>query len=274
VTSGPDTPQDTPEQTRGPAAQYAPGYAPDRTAEHPAGHPAARPGRPPLPPRQRRVVFDAPFTDPSAWAVGRTSAYPESGRNPDDNKLDLIGPEHGPTPAGVFRARRAPGGLWHTDLVSTEYAPGGFEVLPGDELTATCVVHARRGAWPAIWTWGRDTASGRPQPGHGEIDLFEYHPTNPRMLELSNHVRPGGYAADDVIAPGRPFALRVRFGADDVCWSVDDETVFRDGCGVGPDWRAWLVVNISVAAGAYGHQPPGPHTGLLHWECGGLTVTR
>jgi hypothetical protein len=77
-----------------------------------------------------------------------------------------------------------------------------------------------------------------------------------------------------VITPGRPFALRVRFGSDDVRWSVDDETVFRDGCGVGADWRAWLVVNISVAAGAYGHRPPGPHTHLLHWECTGLTVTR
>ncbi|MEW2521295.1 beta-glucanase [Actinacidiphila alni] len=223
---------------------------------------------------QRRVVFDAPFTDRSAWAVGRTSAYPDGGRNPGDNKLDQIGPAYGPTDAGVFRARRAPGGLWHTDLVSTEYAPGGFELLPDDELTATCVVHATLGAWPALWTWGRDTAAGSPQPGHGEIDLFEYHPTNPRLLELSNHVRPAGHEAADVIAPGRPFRLRVRFGTDDVSWSVDDDMVFRDGRGVGPHWRAWPVVNISVAAGAYGHRPPGPRTDLLHWECADLTVTR
>jgi hypothetical protein len=234
--------------------------------------PQSPPSRPPLP--DRRVVFDAPFTDRSAWAVGRTSAYPESGRNPDDNKLDRIDPAYGPTAAGVFRARRAPGGLWHTDLVSTEYAPDGFEVLPGDELTATCVVHAPHGAWPAIWTWGRDTESGNPQPGHGEVDLFEYHPTNPRLLELSNHVRPAGHGAADVVRPGRPFRLRVRLGADDVCWYIDDEAVFQDGRGVGPDWRAWLVVNISVSAGAYGHQAPEPRSALLHWECEALTVTR
>lgn len=227
-----------------------------------------------MPSPQRRVVFDAPFTDPSAWAVGRTSAYPESGRNPDDNKLDLIDPAHGPTPSGVFRARRAPDGLWHTDLVSTEYAPGGFEVLPGDEVAATCVVHAAHGAWPAIWTWGRDDPSGRPQPGHGEVDLFEYHSSNPRMLELTNHVRGAGQEAADVIRPGRPFGLRVRFGADSVRWFIDDEPVFEDGRGVGPDWRAWLVVNISVAAGAYGHQTPDPRTNLLHWECRSLAVTR
>lgn len=246
--------------------------APQPTPQHTPQDDTHR--QPPPPRHHRRVVFDAPFTDRSAWAVGRTSAYPETGRNPGDNKLDQIGPAYAPTASGVFRARRAPGGLWHTDLVSTEYAPGGFEALPDDELTAACVVHAPQGAWPAIWTWGRDTDSGRPQPGHGEIDLFEYHPTNSRLLELSNHVRPGGREAADVIAPGRPFQLRVRFGAEDVCWSVDDEVVFRDGRGVGPDWRAWLVVNISVAAGAYGHTPPDARTSLLHWECAALTVTR
>ncbi|WP_236059741.1 beta-glucanase [Actinacidiphila acididurans] len=220
------------------------------------------------------VVFDAPFTDPAAWAVGRTSAYPEDGRNPADNKLDQIGPAYGPTADGVFHARRAPAGLWYTDLVSTEYAPGGFELLPGDEVSATCTVFATRGAWPALWTWGRDTAPGRPQPGHGEVDLFEYHPTNPRLLELSNHVRAAGFAADDTVTPGVPFRLRVVLGEANVSWSVDGTEVFADGRGVGPHWRAWPVVNISVAAGRWGHLPPEPGVDELHWQCTGLEVRR
>lgn len=221
-----------------------------------------------------RVVFDAPFSDPTAWAVGRTSAYPEDGRNPGDNKLDQIGPEFAPTTSGVFRARRAAGDVWQADLVSTEYAPGGFELRPGDAVSATCTVHATRGAWPALWTWGRDVAENRPQPGHGEVDLFEYHPTNPRLLELTNHVRPAGLTPDDVVTPGRPFRLRVVLGADDVRWYVDGAQVFADSRGVGPRWRAWLVVGISVSAGGFGHLPPEPRTHLLSWQCQDLAVWR
>jgi hypothetical protein len=223
--------------------------------------------------RPPAVVFDAPFSDRTAWSVGRTSAYPEDGRNPGDNKLDRIGPDHAPTPEGVFRARRAEDGLWDADLVSTEYAPGGFELAPGDEVTATCLVQDTPGSWPALWTWGRDRPSGRSQPGHGEVDLFEYHPTHPRMLELTNHVgRAAAYP--DVVTPGRPFLLGVVLGEDSVDWSVDGVSVFADGRGVGRRWCGWLVVGISVSAGAYGHLPPDPGTDELSWQCTGLTVRR
>jgi hypothetical protein len=224
------------------------------------------------------VVFAAPFSDRSAWAAGRSSAYPPDGHNPGDNKLDRIGPAYAPTADGVFQARRATGAsdpaVWHTDLVSTEYAPDGFELLPGDELTATCLVEDVRGAWPALWTWGRDSSSGRAQPGHGEVDAFEYHSTHPRTLELTNHVRPASLYADGLVTPGRPFALRVVFGADSVRWAVDGEQVFADGRGVGTRWRAWPVVSISVAAGAYGHLPPEPNVRELHWQCADLEVRR
>jgi hypothetical protein len=220
------------------------------------------------------VVFAAPFTDRSAWAVGRTSAYPADGRNPGDNKLDQIGPEYAPTASGVFRARRAGGGHWNTDLVSTEYAPGGFELLPGDQLGATCVVDDTQGAWPALWTWGRDTAAGRAQPGHGEVDAFEYHPTHPHMLEVTNHVGGAGHTPDGIVAPGRPFRLEVLLGADNVRWQVDGRTVFEDGRGVGARWRAWLVVCVSVAAGQYGHKAPEPAVRELSWQCTDLEVRR
>ncbi|SDM72552.1 LamG domain-containing protein [Actinacidiphila guanduensis] len=220
------------------------------------------------------IVFDAPFTDRSAWAVGRTSAYPGSGRNPGDNKLDQIGPGYGPTPDGVFRARRASTALWHTDLVSTEYASGGFELLPGDVLSATCTVQDEQGAWPSLWTWGRDSAGGRPQPGHGEIDAFEYHGGNPHILELSNHVREAGHYADGAVTPGRPFALEVSLGADSVVWRVDGTVLFSDGRGVGPSWRAWLVVSMSVSAGGYGHAAPRPGVRELQWRCTDLQVRR
>lgn len=220
-----------------------------------------------------RVVFDAPFSDRSAWAVGRTSAYPEDGRNADDNKLDRIGPGFGPSASGVFRARRAGDGAWDADLVSTEYAPGGFELAPGDEVTATCTLRADGGAWPALWTWGRDTDRG-PQPGHGEVDLFEYHSTNPHMLELTNHVGEAGSTVDQLVVPGTPFALRVVLGADDVRWFIDDSLVFADGRGVGAGWRAWLVVNISVSAGGYGHPRPESRRHELSWRCRELKVWR
>jgi hypothetical protein len=50
--------------------------------------------------------------------------------------------------------------------------------------------------------------------------------------------------------------------------------VFADGKGVGPRWRAWLVVGISVSAGAYGHLPPEPGVRELRWQCTDLTVRR
>lgn len=252
------------------------------TGADPAREPLLQPAPVPRPlspphaggPARAPVVFDAPFTDRAAWTPGRTSAYPEDGRNPGDNKLDRVGPAWAPTADGVFRARRARHGEWHTDLVSTEYAPGGFELLPGDELTATCVVHAGLGAWPALWTWGRDHPDGRPQPGHGEVDAFEYHADNPTLLELTNHVRPAARYAEGAVVPGRPFELAVVFGEDGVRWSVDGAAVFDDGTGVGRHWRAWPVVGISVSAGGYGHPSPVPGVRELRWQCAGFTVRR
>ncbi|GLW57082.1 hypothetical protein [Kitasatospora phosalacinea] len=220
------------------------------------------------------VVFDAPFSDRSQWAAGVTSAYPPGGRNTGDNKLDHLAAGYGPD-GDRFTALRENAGSWRTPLVTTEGTAGGFELRPGDRLEARCQVTADQGAWPAIWTWGRDAAPGRPQPGHGEVDVLEYHDDHPRMLELSNHVRPGDPAyLDGLVTPGRWFAVACTFGADSVRWELDGREVYADGRGVGPDWRAWIIVNLSVAGGRYGHRRPRANARRLSWRCRGLTVRR
>lgn len=229
---------------------------------------------PPSGARPAPVVFAAPFTDRSAWAVGRTSAYPPDGRNPGDNKLDQIGPSYGPTVAGVFRARAAGAGLWHTDLVSTEYAPGGFELLPGDEALRDL----RRGRHAGRLACAVDVGA---RPVHRP---FAARPRRGRRLRVPLHQ--SAPARTDQPRrrrrrlrrrrrhPGRPFRLDVLLGAGSVRWQVDGRTVYDDGKGVGTRWRAWLVVCISVSAGAYGHPAPGPGVRELSWQCTDLEVRR
>ncbi|MEV4556187.1 beta-glucanase [Kitasatospora sp. NPDC049285] len=220
------------------------------------------------------VVFDAPFSDRSQWAAGTTSAYPPSGRNPADNKLDHLVPGFGPA-GDTFTAVRESGTSWRSPLVTTENTAGGFELLPGDRLEARCLLTASQGAWPAIWTWGRDRAGGRPQPGHGEVDVLEYHGDHLRMLEFSNHAAPGAAAyLDDLITPGQWFTVACRFGTDAVRWSVDGREVFADRVGVAATWRAWIIVNLSVSAGRLGHPRPRPDATRLSWRCAGLRVLR
>ncbi|MFJ8441596.1 beta-glucanase [Kitasatospora griseola] len=220
------------------------------------------------------VVFDAPFSDASQWAAGASSAYPPDGRNSGDNKLDHLVAGFGPD-GDVFTAVRENPFSWRTPLVTTENTRGGFELRPEDVLEAQCLLSATQGAWPALWTWGRDTASGRSQPGHGEVDVLEYHPDHPRMLELSNHVNPGSPAyLDGLVTPDTWFTVNCRFGTDSVVWSVDGREVFADGRGVGADWRAWIIVNLSVSAGQWGHLRPRPDVRRISWQVRGLRVLR
>ncbi|PYC80264.1 beta-glucanase [Streptomyces tateyamensis] len=220
------------------------------------------------------MVFDAPFADRTQWAAGASSAYPPGGVSSGDNKLDRLVPGYGPD-GDLFTAVRESAYRWRTPLVTTENTQGGFELLPGDLLEAQCLLTAAQGGWPALWTWGRDLAGGRPQPGHGEVDVFEYHDDHPRLLELSNHVRPGDPAyIDDLVTPGQWFTVGCRFDPDSVRWSVDGQQVHADGRGVGADWRAWIIVNLSVAAGQWGHRRPRPETRRLSWRCRELRVYR
>ena len=211
-------------------------------------------------------VFTADFASPEQWVAGRSWAYPDGGPvNPRDDKLDHLTADADHSRSGVLRATRRRDGLWDAGLLTTEGSSEGFEVRTGDILEARVRLPEEIGAWPAIWTW-RD--------GGQEIDVFEYHPDNPDLLELSNRVRGGyHYHRDPGIRPGGWVRLRTEFGASSVVWSVDDVEVFSDGRGVGRTWHAYLIVNLSVSAGRY-HPVPDPATQEMAYEVRDLRVFR
>ncbi|MEU7057014.1 beta-glucanase [Streptomyces sp. NPDC046197] len=212
------------------------------------------------------AVLVADFSSARQWVAGRSWAYPDGGPvNPDDDKLDHLVPDPGHCRDGIFRATRRDDGLWDTGLLTTEGSGEGFVVRTGDVLRTRVRLPTETGAWPAIWTW-RD--------GDQEIDVFEYHPDNPDLLEFSNHVG-GGHLdhRDAAVCPGGWIDLKVRFGADDVVWSLNGRPVFADHRGVGDDWYAYLIVNLSVCAGRY-HPPPDPQTTRMSFEVTHLVVHR
>ncbi|MFG3496408.1 beta-glucanase [Streptomyces sp. NPDC047928] len=193
-------------------------------------------------------TFTADFSSAAQWVAGRSWAYPGGGPvNPGDGKLDHLVDDPFYCRGGVFRASRRADGAWDAGLLTTEESPEGFMVRTGDVLETRVRLARALGAWPAIWTW-RD--------GGQEIDVFEYHPDNPDVLELSNHVGGGGhYYRHPCVAPGAWVDLRVSFGARSVVWWVNGRRAFADGTGVGADWSGYLIVNLSVSAGVH-HPPP------------------
>ncbi|MEV8531495.1 beta-glucanase [Streptomyces sp. NPDC051211] len=211
-------------------------------------------------------VFTADFSSASQWVAGRSYAYPDGGPvNPGDNKLDHLVADPTYSRSGVFRATRRPDGNWNAGLLTTEGSSEGFMVRAEDTLEARVRLPEAMGAWPAIWTW-RD--------GGQEIDVFEYHPDNPDLLELSNHVKGGSrYHRDPAIRPGGWVDLRCTFGARSVEWSVNGKRVHADRAGVGRRWRAYLIVNLSVCAGRY-HPAPDPDASEMSYEVSSLRVYR
>ncbi|MFJ4467136.1 beta-glucanase [Streptomyces sp. NPDC089424] len=222
--------------------------------------------RPPDSPRATDVVFTADFASTRQWVAGRSWAYPGGGpTNPADNKLDHLVSDPAYSRQGRFLARRRPDGRWNAGLLTTEESQEGFLVRAGDVLEARVRLPREIGAWPAIWTW-RD--------GDQEIDIFEYHPDNPDLLELSNHIRDTGhYYRHEAISPGAWLDLRVEFGARSVVWWVDGIRAFSDGRGVGSRWHAYLIVNLSVCAGRY-HPPPQDGVNEMSLQVTRLVVRR
>jgi hypothetical protein len=212
------------------------------------------------------ALFTADFHSARQWVAGRSWAYPGGGPvNPDDNKLDHLVADPHYSRGGTFRATRRPDGLWNTGLLTTEGSEEDFVVRTGDVLRTRVRLPTVMGAWPAIWTW-RD--------GGQEIDVFEYHPDNPDLLEFSNHVRGGHrYHRDPAVGPGGWIDLTVEFGSECVEWSLNGTPVFADGRGVGHDWHAHLIVNLSVCAGQYHPAPSGTDT-KMSFKVASLTVHR
>lgn len=214
----------------------------------------------------RAPIFTANFQSTSQWVAGRSWAYPNGGpTNTGDNKLDYLVADPSYSRTGTFRATRRPDGKWNAGLLTTEGSEEAFMVRAGDVLESRVRLPAEIGAWPAIWTW-RD--------GGNEIDIFEYHPDNPDLLELSNHVKGGSrYHRDSSIAPGAWVDLKVEFGSRSVVWWVNGTRVFADRRGVGRNWRAYLIVNLSVCAGRY-HPAPAPGVSQMSYEVEYLRVHR
>lgn len=206
--------------------------------------------------------FDTPIVWGARWVGDRTSAYRYGDHNPDDNKLDRLSPGCVTVAGGVATFTATPAAhtlengrqAWHTGLLTTEYSEEAFQVRTGDHVETRVRLPGGTGAWPALWTW---------KDGGSEVDSFEYHPDNPHLLELSNHVHHTDHVSTyhtdaDAIAPGRWVTIGTRYGARCVDWYVNGERVFRDGTGVGDDWSAYLILNLSVCAGQYHPAPRGP----------------
>ncbi|MGV9316182.1 beta-glucanase [Streptomyces sp. NPDC003691] len=212
------------------------------------------------------MVFTADFASTTQWVAGRSWAYPGGGpENPGDNKLDHLVEDPAYSRGGVFRATRREDGKWDAGLLTTEGSEQGFMVRAGDVLEARVRLPEEIGAWPAIWTW-RD--------GDQEIDVFEYHPDNPDLLELSNRVRGGHrYYRDPAIEPGGWVDFTVELGARSVVWWVNGRRVFADYRGVGRRWQAYLIVNLSVCAGRY-HPAPDPAVSEMSYEVERLVIRR
>ncbi|MFF4339196.1 hypothetical protein ACFY00_04545 [Kitasatospora sp. NPDC001540] len=196
--------------------------------------------------------FSGPIAWGSKWTGDRSSAYRYGTHNPDDNKLDWLAPSAVTVSGGVATFTATPSAhtlengkqAWDTGLLTTEYSQDGFQVRTGDYIEARVKLPSGTGAWPALWTW---------KDGNNEIDSFEYHPDNPNLLELSNRIRSGlDYHTDaNAIAPDRWVTVGTYYGADSVDWYVNGAKVFSDGTGVGANWSAYPILNLSLSAGQY-----------------------
>lgn len=212
----------------------------------------------------KSLVFSEEFNGPISsrrWTTSRSSSYSHGNMNPYNDKLDIV-TRRAITVAdgqGRFTATRSDASFplagvdgYTTGLMTTEHSTDGFKVRANDYLEARVKLPAERGAWPSMWTWRGDGT---------EIDVFEYHPDNPDLLEFVNHVvEPPTYKyARGLVRPGRWITIGARMGTDNVTWFVDNEPIWSDNTGVGRTWNAYIILNLSVNAGKL-HPKPSART--------------
>ena len=205
------------------------------------------------------LIWSEEFNGPLSadrWNRSTSSSYRYGSYNPDDDKLDKLDPAKVRVADGAATFTATPSAFklsgnrqaWDTGLLTTENTPEHFMVKTGDYVETRVKLPSELGAWPALWTW-RD--------GGHEVDSFEYHTDNPNLLELTNHVKPAQHYWDSKGAakPGEWVVIGTHYGADSVGWYINGVDVFEDHVGVGRDWSAYLILNLSLCSGTF---HPGP----------------
>jgi len=249
-----------PAATTKPTAPATPTPTPTPTPSAPATPPATATSGSPI--AGQKLIWSDDFSSPIAWGstwVGdTTTSFQYGNHNPNDNKLDWLDPSAVSVANGVATFTATPSThvlengktAWNTGLLTTEGSTQGFQVKTGEYVETRVQLPTAAGAWPALWTW---------KNGNGEIDSFEYHPDNPNLLELTNHVNPAQdyYTDANAIAPGKWVTIGTYYGANSVSWYVNGTKVYSDGTGVGANWSAYLILSLSVSAGEYHPAPTG-----------------
>ncbi|WP_052390540.1 hypothetical protein [Streptomyces sp. NRRL B-24484] len=195
------------------------------------------------------------------WQTAAYSRCTDSSDNPNAWKLDRLTTAALSAASGhlVMTATPRPDGAWNTGLLTTgdscSSGGNGVQVRTGDFLLAHIrLPQADTGTWPGLWTW-RD--------GHNEVDVFEWHADRPENIEFVNHVRSGDTVfTAPYVGAGKWIYIGARFGADNTTWYIGTDrnrltAAFADHTGVGPDFAAYPILNLSVSDGAFHSRPPG-----------------
>jgi hypothetical protein len=244
--------------TAGSAATGAGGPASSTSG---SGDPAGSGGnspQDPLPPGNWTLKwsdeFDGTSLDTTRWATQSDSYWDQCQGNQGDHKLEYNLPKNLAVENGVLTitAQRedyqAPSGIdyaWTSGLITTGHAcgndpPNGGMVQPGDYLQTRTKLPGDIGMWPALWTWS------------DEIDVYEYHPDNPTLLELTNHTgeTDGTYYDAGVDLSQGWHWLGAHVGVDQVVWYLDGQPIFTSPKGF-VSGGASIIVNLSVVDGEY-----------------------
>lgn len=211
--------------------------------------------------------FDGTRLDTTTWAT-KTDAYADQCLgNKADNKLEYNVPENVTVNGGILTitAKREDrnGYTWTSGLITTGHScdtiPAKRRIIkPNQYMSTRQKLPSVPGMWPAFWTWGGGTELGR-----NEVDAYEFHGDNPRLLELTNQsILNGGdtahkdyTAAVDIGADWHVFS--VYLGTSNVIWYLDGQEIFRgEGFSPNPEEpESAIITNLSIDNGKY-HPPP------------------